>query len=354
VPDTISLVEQAWTPSEGALLESAASGRGLDGLESLEAQIATWTGQHDAVVVASFEDALTALLMATDIGPGHEVLTGALGDARLAAAVHRVGAKLVPVDVDPIHLGPTEAALNAAITPHTRAVMTGPLDGAIGMLEPAAAVCVRHEVALIEVVGPWLGLHANGRPVGARGRASVIDLGSMVPHGAQRGGAVATSDDTLATACRRLRSDNDGPSPSHMPSLLCTLADHRLSRLSQIADACNEAADTYVRSLAGVGALTLPTLPRGGNTWWSRFVVRLDDALSQRERDDILEGLKRHDIECAMATTLHSGAGETCPTAAVLAPRLLALPLHARLSCSDAALVSQTLELMLQRATFSH
>ena len=353
MPDTIALVEPAWTPTEGALLASAASGQAHDALASLEAQLATCTGQHDAVVVASFEDAITALLMATEIGPGHEVVTGALGDDRLAAAVHRVGATLVPVDVDPGHLGPSEAALDKAITGQTRAVITGPVDGDSRMIEPAAAVCVRHEVALIEVVGPWLGLQANGRPLGARGRASVIDLGSTVPYGAQRGGAIATSDDTLASACRRIRSTGDGPSPARMPSILCTLADHRLSRLGPIGDACHEAADTYVRSLAGVGELALPTLPSRANTMWSRFVVRLDDALSPAERDDILDGLARHDIECVLATTLHPGASKTCPTAAVLAPRLLALPLHANLSCTDAALVSQTLELMIQRATFS-
>jgi dTDP-4-amino-4,6-dideoxygalactose transaminase len=130
---------------------------------------------------------------------------------------------------------------------------------------------------------------------------------------------------------------------------MAAMAAARLGRIEDINSACMRAAETYVRTLAGRGELTLPTLTGRA---WPRFVVRLDDTLETSERDEVLDGLARHDIEACTATDTASTAGDTCPRAMAMAPRLLALPLHAQLSTADATLVAQTLELMLQRATF--
>lgn len=348
MPDTIRLVEPAFNQEELPAIAAALSGTADNAVPDVEQAVANCTRQHDAVAVASFEDAAVMLLMASGVGPGKEVVAGGLLDARLEAAVRRVGARLVYVDVDPVHLGPNVEALEHAMTASTRAVLAGPIDGNCTMVEAVAAACVRQEVAFIEIVGAWLGLQAGDRPLGARGRAAIVDLGGLSPYGVEHGGAVATSDNTLACACRALRTAS-GPAPCTLPPSMAVIAALRLARLDAINEACTSAAGTYVRALAGTAELTLPALQGPA---WPRFVVRLDDALSEAERNEILDGMHRHDIEVCRTVETTTSAAETCPRAVAMAPRLLTLPLHAQLSNADASLVAQTLELMIQRATF--
>ncbi|MCH2137577.1 MAG: DegT/DnrJ/EryC1/StrS family aminotransferase [Phycisphaerales bacterium] len=349
MPDSIHLVEPAIAPDECAAVTAALLGRTPDAVPRFETALAARCQQTDAVTTATYEDAAVLLLQATGVGPGCEVLSGGLIDPRLAGAVALVGASLVCVDVDPMHLGPSADALDAALTRDTRAVFAGPIDGSMAMVDTVAAACVRHEVAFVEVVGPWAGIQTETSTAGARGRAALVDVGRATPWGIERGGGVVTSDDTLAAACRSMCSSVDGPMPAAMSPAQAVQAMGRLERIDDTMDACRRAAESYVRALAGAKDITLPTLQ---HQHWARFIVRLDDALADDERDEIIAGMGRHEIEIAPASSLPSQATDTCSLAAALAPRLIALPLHGRLDDSTAHLVAQTLELMVQRSTF--
>ena len=352
MPETIALVEPAFAPDELLVLEAALQARAQASIEQVEADLARRTGQTDAITTGTYEDAAVLLLQASGIQAGDEVIIGALVDPRIEEAVRRAGACPTAVDVDPSHLGPATQAIEVAVTSATRAVIAGPVDGDMTMIDSVASACIRQEVAFIECVGPWLGMQAAGRPAGARGRAALIDLGRRVPHGVDQLGAVSTSDDTLAKTCRAMRSSGDGVAPSVPGQVVAATASARLGRLGAIQDTCAIVAETYVRSLAGQSSLSLPAMVGSPDARWSRMVVRLDDDLSESERDEIISGLARHDIEAVAAIGLARDAQDTCPVATSLAPRLLALPLHAKLSTADTQLISQTLELMIDRATF--
>ena len=352
MPETIALVEPAFAPDELIVIEAALQGRSGHSIDQVEADVARHTGQTDAIATDSYEDAAVLLLQASGLQEGDNVIIGALVDPRIEAAVQRVGACLNVVDIDPSHLGPATNAIESAVSSTTRAVIAGPIDGDMRMVDSVANACVRQEVAFIECVGPWLGMQANGRAAGARGRAALVDLGQCTPHGVDRLGVVSTSDDTLAQNCRAIRSSGDGVSPRMPGAVMAATASARLARLSLIHEACAAVSETYVRSLAGQSSLSLPAMVGSPDARWARMVVRLDDDLSEAERDEILSGLARHDIEAVPAVSLVQSAKDTCPIAASLAPRLVALPLHTNLRTADTQLIAQTLELMIDRATF--
>lgn len=350
MPDTIALVEPSFAPDDLQVVEAALRCGAPSARQEVAAHVAALTEQTCGVTVRGYEDAALLLLRAAGVGPGDDVIITALADPRIAAAVARSGAATVTVDVDPTHLGPARASLDDAATARTRAMFAGPLDGDWGMLEPVAAACVGHEVAFFECVGPWLGMQAGSHALGARGRAALVDLGATVPHGVEHLGVITTSDDTLAGTCRALRSGVDGVSPADASDVQCALAAARIDRLDAIHDACRTVAEAYVRDLAGLARLSLPAIVGSPHARWTRLVVRLDDDLSDTERSEILTGMHRHDIDAAQQFV--DGTDAECPVAAAMARRLVSLPLHANLRPSDAALVSQTLDLMIERATF--
>ncbi len=97
---------------------------------SFESELATWaTGSAGAVAVSSGAAAVQLALAAIDVGPGDEVIIPAFTAVPTASAVCALGAIPVPIDVEPDTANLDSAAVAAAITDRTRAVVVVHLYG---------------------------------------------------------------------------------------------------------------------------------------------------------------------------------------------------------------------------------
>ena len=92
---------------------------------AFEAEFAAATGAGHAVGVNTGTDAIALALRALDIGPGDEVITAPLSAAYTALAIDMTGARPVFADIDPSRLTLDAAAVDAAVTPRTRADRPG-------------------------------------------------------------------------------------------------------------------------------------------------------------------------------------------------------------------------------------
>lgn len=195
-------------PLEEAALRVLRSGRyGLgDEVEAFQDGFAAYCGTSHAVAVNSGTSALHLALLACGIGAGDEVITVAFTFVATVAAIQYTGARPVLVDIEPRAWTIDARAVEAAITPRTKAIVPVHLHGRPADMTALAALAEAHGLRLIEDASQAHGARHDGRRVGAIGDIGTFSFYPSKPLGALgEGGAVVTDDADLAERVRLLR-----------------------------------------------------------------------------------------------------------------------------------------------------
>src|SRR5215203_4381658 len=178
-----------------------------DEVRGLETEIAEYCQTKYAVGCASGSDALLLALMALDIKAGDEVITTPFSFFATAAAITRLGARPVFVDIDPRTYNLDASRVADAITSRTKAFMPVHLYGQCAQMDPLLELGRRRGIPIVEDAAQAIGATDAGRRAGSMG---TIGCFSFYPTknlgGAGDGGILTTNDDELAQRLRRLRT----------------------------------------------------------------------------------------------------------------------------------------------------
>ncbi|WP_431279763.1 DegT/DnrJ/EryC1/StrS family aminotransferase [Leifsonia poae] len=162
-------------------------------------------GLH-CVAVNSGTSALHLSFLAAGIGAGDEVIVPSFSFAATANAVALAGATPVFADVEPDFFCLDPAAVEAAITPRTRAIMPVHLYGHPADLPTLAAIAEKHDLLLFEDAAQAHAASFDGKPVGAWGIAGSFSFYPTKNMTAGEGGMVTTPDEEVARRLRLLRN----------------------------------------------------------------------------------------------------------------------------------------------------
>ena len=299
-------------------------------VDELEAAVADAVGTAHAAVVSSGTAALHLALLALEIGAGDEVVVPAYTFPATANVVALCGAEAVLVDVDPDTFLLDPAAVEAAVSSRTRAVMAVHLFGRPVAWE-ALQSAVPQEVVLVEDAAGALGARYRGTPCGALGVAGCLSFHPRKIVTTGEGGAVTTDELDLDAAVRRLRhhgwatlGDMPGPGFNYrLPDVLCALGIPQLARLEELLAARERVAGWYADRLSHF--VLTPSVDEGDRHGWQAYVVQLE------RRDDALTALREAGIEAQIGTwALHRLAPYrdqgSFPGADAAFERALALP----------------------------
>ena len=180
---------------ERAVLETLRSGWLTTGprTKQFEQIFATYTGSAHCVGVNSCTAALHLALEAAGVGPGDEVITSPITFASTANVVVHRNARPVFADVEPDTLNVDPAALAAAITPRTKALVPVDFAGHPCELDAIMALGAKHGCAVIEDAAHAVGAEYRGRRVGGIADMTCFSFYATKNITSGEGGALTTS-----------------------------------------------------------------------------------------------------------------------------------------------------------------
>jgi dTDP-4-amino-4,6-dideoxygalactose transaminase len=161
---------------------------------AFERAFAEYVGAPHALAVNSCTAALHLSLLAAGIGPGDEVVTTPLTFCATANAVIHTGATPVFADVDPITRNLDPAAVEAALTPRTRAIIAVHLGGHPADMRALAAIAGRDGLALVEDAAHAVETISNAGKVGATSDFTCFSFYATKNLTTGEGGMVTTGD----------------------------------------------------------------------------------------------------------------------------------------------------------------
>jgi len=260
------------------------------------------TRARHAVAISSGTAALHAAYAAVGVGPGNEVITSPLTFAATANAALYLGARPVFVDIEADTGNIDAAAVEAAITPRTRAVVAVDFAGLPADYDALRAIATRHGISLVADAAHSLGATYNERPVGGLADATILSFHPVKAITTGEGGAVLTNDDAVADFVRTFRTHgivrsparlrrSDGPWHHEMQTLgfnyrltdfQAALGSSQLRKLAQFISRRREIAGFYDRALSGVSGIRLPVRRSGAESAWHLYVLRVSDPSRRR------------------------------------------------------------------------
>jgi dTDP-4-amino-4,6-dideoxygalactose transaminase len=165
-------------------------------VQELETSIARYCSTPHAVGVSSGTDALIIALMSEGIGAGDEVITTPFTFFATAGSIHRVGAKPVFVDIDPVSFNIDPAKIEAAITDRTKAILPVHLFGQMADMDPILDIARAHKLPVIEDAAQAIGAEYKGKRAGSLGAYGCFSFfPSKNLGGAGDGGIVSVTDE---------------------------------------------------------------------------------------------------------------------------------------------------------------
>jgi perosamine synthetase len=284
-------------------------------ISELEQRWARRCGTEYCVATSNGTIALAICLAALGIGPGDEVIVPAL--SFIASGLAPVHQMAVPVfaDVDPVYFNIDPAAIEAAITPSTAAIMPVHLHGQAADMDAVTAIAAKHKLAVVEDAAQAQGASYHGRQAGSIGDMAAFSLqvSKNLPTCGE-GGLITTSDAKLASYAKMSRQFGEVIEPGrdrayvsyHLgwnAKLSAVQAAFTLSQLDRFDDeeARRQAGVTaFLDRLAPLPGLVVPTAAPGTVHAWHILRFRFDPAAAG------LDGISPAGMRAAMHRLLRA------------------------------------------------
>ncbi len=273
----------------------------------LETAVAALSQAKHGIGCASGTDAILLPLMALGLAPGDEVIAPSFTFFATAGTIHNAGGRPVFVDIDPITYCADPAAIEAAITPRTRAIIVVHLFGQMAAMERILAIAARHGLPVIEdgaqAIGARRQIDGTWRLAGELGWCGTFSFfPSKNLGGYGDGGMMVTQDDGLATRLRRLRLHGGAKQYHHeevgtnsrLDTLQAAVLLAKLPYLAGWSAARRGRAARYAAAFAGHPDIRTPVVDGANEHIFHQYTLRVP------RRDELMAHLKANGIGCAV------------------------------------------------------
>ena len=290
-----------------------APGPGFHGgpeVQALEREAAERFGVRHVVAVNSWTSGLVAAVGAIGIEPGDEVIVTPWTMVATATAILHWNGIPVFADIDPHTFNLDPAAVEAAVTPRTRAILCADIFGQSADLHALRAIADRHGLRLLTDTAQAPGALLAGRSAGAAADIGGFSLNYHKHIHCGEGGLLVTDDDHLAERLQLIRNHGEAVIQSDDPSELANILGHnfrlgeieaaiaraQLHKLPTLVASRQRAADRLRAGLADLPGLQLPAVADQATHVYYVFGMTLDPERLGRPRSWIVDALRAEGV----------------------------------------------------------
>lgn len=279
-------------------------------VKTLETGFAAKIGAKHCIAANSGTMALHAAFAAIDPEPGDEFITTSITDMGALTPILYQGAIPVFCDVDPKTCNVTASAIEAAISPRTKAIVVTHLFGNPADMTAIMALANERKIPVIEDCSQAFGTTWAGQPIGTFGALGCFSLqqGKHITTG--EGGLVVSNDDALARRVFLFVNKAWGygdPKPDHyfialngrMSELQGAVGAAQLKKLDGVVEARCSAASKLTAKLGAMSGIETPwTDPRAVHTFW-KYCLYIDGNVIEGGAPGFAAKLKERGIASA-------------------------------------------------------
>ncbi|MBT89844.1 MAG: aminotransferase DegT [Spirochaetales bacterium] len=323
-------------------------------VKELEDKLATYTGSRYCITVSSGTEALLISLIALGVGSGDEVITTPFTFIATAEVIVRVGATPIFVDIqtDTCNLDPNK--VESAISSKTKAIIPVSLYGQPADMDEINAVAVKYgNIPVIEDAAQSFGSEYRGRKSCNLSTIGCTSFFPSKPLGCYGdGGAIFTSDDQIAQACREIRVHGQSERYVHsrigvggrMDTLQAAIVLAKLYRFGWEVEQRHRIGSQY-NELCDNNNIECVRIRDDRTSVFSQYTIFVDD------RDAIREKLGKSGVPTAVhyPMPINDQAAysqyrvQHTPNARQVATKVLSLPMHPDLSVYEQELIISAL-----------
>ena len=351
--------------------------------QQFEREFAALVGAKHAIAVNSCTAAMHLSLEAIGLAPGDEVITSPYTFAATAEVIRYFGAQPVFVDISAGCLNISPEAIEAAITPRTKAIMPIHIGGLPAAMNTICDIASRHNLAIVEDAAHAFPAKYKGRTIGA----PLFPEGSTIPHftcfsfyatktiTTGEGGMICTDNDLFADRCRimalhgisrgawnRYTANGNWAYEVIAPGYKYNLTDiaagmgiAQLAKAERMRLRREEIAQQYDRAFCKYASLQIPVSRVDCQHAWHLYTLRLNLERWSIDRAAVVAYLKQQNIGVSVhfiPLHIHPYYRETYgylpedfPIAHREYLRVISLPIYSKMSDRD---VNDVIEAMLQ------
>ena len=282
---------------------------------AFERAVADYCGAAHAVAVSNCTTALHLALLLLDVGPGDEVICPSMSFIATANSIRYTGATPIFAEVNPQTYNLDPDAVEAAITPRTKAILVVHQLGLPADLDRFAALTAKHGVSIVEDAACAIGSGYRGCKIGEHGNLTCFSFHPRKVITTGEGGMITTDRADFADRLRLLRQHGMNLSDAarhssrkavienyvclgynyRMTDIQGAIGVEQMKRLEGIVARRRELATRYTRALRSHAWLRPPYVPDETEPNFQSYAAHLAPE-APLSRDDLMQRLLEQGI----------------------------------------------------------
>jgi perosamine synthetase len=336
-------------------------------VEEFEAALEKVVGAP-CISVSSGTAALHCAYAAIGLQPGDEVITPPITFIATQATAAFFGAKIVFADVQADTANIDPIAVEAAITPRTKAIVAVDFAGHPADLDELRVIADKHGIYLIEDAAHSIGSTYKGRPIGSIADITTFSFFPTKNMTTAEGGAIASIHPELLLRAKRFSRQGLVRNPEEflikdqgswhqevqdfglnyrLPDVLCALGINQLKNLDSFKQKRNTIFNEYKELLNGLSWIELPAQRDYVNPTWHIYSTLVEATKRKTMFEKMRESGIGVQVNYIPAYWHPVFSRETyprglCPSAENYYARQISLPIHVELTQGEVEVISRT------------